>query len=108
MKAPEKYNWDPKWMLDHLIDLYLHLDSKTLAAALANDQRSFSVETFDDAANRMSSVLGRTSVDIQTFKALAQRAKEIDISNKKKDEDYDDAPDEFIGKDIWIANPIQL
>ena len=29
-------------MLDHLIDIYLHLDTKTLAAALANDQRSFS------------------------------------------------------------------
>ena len=42
MKQPEKYNWDPKWMLDHLIDIYLHLDTKTLAAALANDQRSFS------------------------------------------------------------------
>ena len=42
VKQPEKYNWDPKWMLDHLIDIYLHLDTKTLAAALANDQRSFS------------------------------------------------------------------
>ena len=40
VKQPEKYNWDPKWMLDHLIDIYLHLDTKTLAAALANDQRT--------------------------------------------------------------------
>ena len=46
VKSPEKYNWDPKWLLSHLIDIYLHLDSKTLAAAMANDQRSFDMETF--------------------------------------------------------------
>merc|ERR1719471_1315931 len=92
VKQPEKYNWDPKWMLDHLIDIYLHLDTKTLAAALANDQRSFSEETFDDAVSRMGSVLGRSSVDVEAFSGLARRAKEIDAANRKKDEDYDDAP----------------
>ena len=38
MKNPEKYGWDPKWLLSHLIDIYLHLDSEALVTALANDQ----------------------------------------------------------------------
>ena len=38
MKNPEKYGWDPKWLLSHLIDIYLHLDSEALVSALANDQ----------------------------------------------------------------------
>jgi hypothetical protein len=46
VRNPDKYNWDPKWLLSHLIDIYLHLDSPALEAALANDQRSFSMETF--------------------------------------------------------------
>ena len=55
-------------------------------------------ETFDDAVSRMGSVLGRSSVDVEAFSGLARRAKEIDAANRKKDEDYDDAPDEFIGE----------
>merc|ERR1719422_2442493 len=49
VRKPEKYNWDPKWLLSHLIDIYLHLDSDLLAGAMANDQRSFSMETFQGA-----------------------------------------------------------
>ena len=46
VRHPDKYNWDPKWLLSHLIDIYLHLDGPALDAAVANDQRSFSLDTF--------------------------------------------------------------
>ena len=39
-----------------------------------------------------------TPNDIEKFKALAEKAHQITIDNLKKDEDYEDAPDEFIGK----------
>ena len=38
VKNPEKYGWEPKWLLSHLIDIYLHLDSEALITAIANDQ----------------------------------------------------------------------
>ena len=38
VKNPEKYGWDPKWLLSHLIHSYLHLDSDALVTAIANDQ----------------------------------------------------------------------
>jgi ubiquitin conjugation factor E4 B len=46
VKNPEKYGWEPKWLLSHIIDIYLHLDSDLLAQAVANDERSFKIETF--------------------------------------------------------------
>ena len=59
---------------------------------------TFTEDLFDDATSRMASVLGRSSVDVEAFSGLARRAKEMDAANRKKDEDYDDAPDEFIGE----------
>lgn len=97
VRNPDKYNWDPRWLLSHLVDIYLHLDSETLAAAMANDQRSFSMETFQDAMGRIQKNLSRSSIDVANFKALAEKAHEITLANLKKDEDYEDAPDEFIG-----------
>jgi ubiquitin conjugation factor E4 B len=37
-----------------------------------------------------------TPNDIAKFQALAEKAHQITIDNLKKDEDYEDAPDEFI------------
>ena len=47
----------------------------------------------------MEKFLGCSSSDIEKFMALGDKAQEVTIANLKKDEDYDDAPDEFIGKD---------
>ena len=52
VRNSEKYNWDPKWLLSHLVDIYIHLDSDLLAGAMANDQRSFSMETFQVSIHR--------------------------------------------------------
>ena len=39
-----------------------------------------------------------TPNDIAKFQKLAEKAQQITIENLKKDEEYEDAPDEFIGK----------
>merc|ERR1719429_1024756 len=72
VRQPEKYNWDPKWLLSHLVDIYIHLDSDTFAAALANDQRSFSVELFKDVSQRIEKNLSRASSDVTKFQALSE------------------------------------
>ena len=52
----------------------------------------------------MEKFLGSSTSDIEKFMALGDKAQEVTILNLKKDEDYDDAPDEFIGKDpSWRA-----
>jgi len=34
----EKYGWEPRRLLSQLVDIYLHLDCKEFAAALAGDE----------------------------------------------------------------------
>ena len=50
-----------------------------------------------DASVRMEKFLCSSPADIAKFMALGRRAQEVVVVNLKKDEDYDDAPDEFIG-----------
>jgi len=95
VKTPEKYSWDPKWLLSHLIDIYLHLDSQELAVAIANDQRSFKLETFHDTAVRMENTLGRTMQDVQKFRNLGEKANKIVIEKIRQDEEWENVPAEF-------------
>ena len=44
----------------------------------------------------MEKTLNRSIVHIEQFQALTQKTLEISIANAKKDEDFEDAPDEFI------------
>ena len=38
VKEPEKYGFDPKYLLSHLADIYLHLNSDEFARAVARDE----------------------------------------------------------------------
>jgi len=50
VRTPEKYGWEPKRLLNQMTDIYLHLDRSALfPGAIANDERSYSRELFDDA-----------------------------------------------------------
>jgi len=110
VKNPEKYGWEPKWLLSHLIDIYLHLDSDELVTAIANDQRSFKLETFHDTAVRMDKTLCRNNFDCQRFKNLGERANKIVIEKMKQEEDWENYPGEFecaiMGE--LMENPVKL
>ena len=38
VRNPEKYNFQPKALLDQLTDIYLHLDDDTFVKSVAIDQ----------------------------------------------------------------------
>ena len=44
---PEKYGFNPKELLNHLTDIYLHLGGEDLARAIARDERSYRKELFE-------------------------------------------------------------
>ena len=44
---PEKYGFNPKELLNHLTDIYLHLRGDVLARAIATDERSYRKELFE-------------------------------------------------------------
>jgi len=95
VKNPEKYSWDPKWLLSHLIDIYLHLDSPKLIQAIANDQRAFKLTTFQDTARRMEATLGRSSTDVAQFAALGESANKLVVERMKQEVEWDNVPGEF-------------
>lgn len=60
-------------------------------------KRSFRMELFEDAANRMLRVLNSSKMEVMQFQNLAIKANEISIQNIKKEVDFNDAPEEFRG-----------
>jgi ubiquitin conjugation factor E4 B len=95
VKNPEKYGWEPKWLLSHIIDIYLHLACDKMAQAMANDERSFKIETFQDAIKRMESTLNRAQPDIDKFKALFDQANALVIERQQQEDSWENVPEEF-------------
>lgn len=47
VRNPEKYNFDPKWLLRKIVAIYLHFSTQEqFAGAVASDGRSYNHEVF--------------------------------------------------------------
>lgn len=110
VRSPAKYGWDPRRLLGQLADIYLHLSCDEFAAAIAADERSFDPALFDDAANRIQRLNIRSTIELEKFRSLIQKASEICVANQQNDEDYADAPDDFRDPlmDILMDDPGKL
>jgi ubiquitin conjugation factor E4 B len=110
VKNQEKYGWEPRRLLSQLVDIYLHLDCDKFASALAGDERSFSRDLFEEAANRMERANIKASSQVCQFRSLADRAQKIAVQNMRKETDYSDAPEEFRDPlmDTLMDDPVVL
>uniref|UniRef100_UPI00358E0FF2 ubiquitin conjugation factor E4 B isoform X2 n=1 Tax=Myxine glutinosa TaxID=7769 RepID=UPI00358E0FF2 len=110
VENPEKYGFDPRRLLDQLTDIYLHLDCPDFEQALANDQRSYHKELFDDAAGKLQKSGIKTSIAIERFHLLAERVEESVRRIAQAEEDYSDAPEEFRDPlmDTLMMDPVRL
>ena len=43
VRQADKYGWEPRKLLEQLVDIYLHLDSPKFHQAIANDEVSVSL-----------------------------------------------------------------
>ncbi|KAL0871377.1 hypothetical protein ABMA27_005111 [Loxostege sticticalis] len=110
VRRPEKYGWEPRRLLSQLVDIYLHLDTPQFHAALAADERSFRKELFEEAAARLAKSCIKTTTEIERFKALADNAYQIAVSNQQKSDEFADAPEEFRDPlmDTLMTDPVYL
>lgn len=76
VRAPHKFGWDPRKLLSQLFDIYLHLSCDKFAAAIAADERSFDKDFFEKVAIRMNELQLRSSIEIEQFRDLVNRAHE--------------------------------
>jgi len=106
VKKLEKYGWQPKKLFSQLIDIYLHLDCDNFAAALASDELLFCNELFTDAANELERSGIKTTTEIESFVALAERAAVIARDNRARG----DSPEEFRDPlmDNLMEDPVKL
>ncbi|KAF5288784.1 hypothetical protein FQA39_LY15275 [Lamprigera yunnana] len=110
VRNPDKYGWEPRRLLSQLVDIYLHLNCDQFAAAVANDERSFKEELFDDAIVRLERSLIKTPSEIEQFKAFSAKALQIRVDNQKSEDWMADAPDEFKDPvmDTLMTDPVSL
>ncbi|KAH9506359.1 Ubiquitin conjugation factor E4 B [Dermatophagoides farinae] len=92
---PEKYGWDPKYLLDKITDIYLHLKSKKFYQAIANDERSYSHELFKDAASKMERIHIKSQHKIESFLLIISEVEKILEVKKQMEIDFSDAPENY-------------
>ena len=97
VRNADKYGWEPRRLLEQLVDIYLHLDSKKFYGTLANDERSFSLKLFETAASTLDKKAIKCSSEIVRFRNIGEQANNILQRKLKQEEDFSDAPDHFMG-----------
>ncbi|XP_053378562.1 ubiquitin conjugation factor E4 B-like [Mercenaria mercenaria] len=110
VKNPEKYGWEPKKLLNSLTDIYLHLDCPKFCEAIANDERSYRKELFEDAIVRMRRACIKTETEIEKFKNIQDKVEEIVVQKAREERDYGEIPDEFRDAlmDTLMKDPVEL
>lgn len=110
VRNPDKYGWEPRKLLGQLVDIYLHLDCDNFAMALASDERSYRKELFEDAAQRIERAGIKNAIEIEQFRALADKALQCWLARKQSDDSMADAPDEFKDPlmDTIMTDPVLL
>ncbi|OQR76404.1 ubiquitin conjugation factor E4 B-like [Tropilaelaps mercedesae] len=108
VKNGDKYGWDPRRLLNQLVDIYLHLDCEKFEQAIANDERSYRPELFDDAVSRISKAMLKSEAQIRQFEGLAARVQQV--LRERHELDLSDAPDEFRDPlmDTIMEDPVLL
>ncbi|XP_033763599.1 LOW QUALITY PROTEIN: ubiquitin conjugation factor E4 B-like [Pecten maximus] len=110
VKNPDKYGWVPRKLLNTLTDIYLHLDCEAFAKAIADDERSYRKELFDDAIARMTRANIKTHNEIERFGSLQSKIDELVKKKREAEIDYGDIPDEFKDPlmDTLMVDPVIL
>lgn len=94
VKNSEKYNWKPKFVLDMLTDVYLHLECEKFAEAVVGDERSYSKNLFQDVIVCMRKTNIISDSKIQKFTEMANKFEKVKETKVLLDLN-DDAPDHF-------------
>ncbi|KAK8392611.1 hypothetical protein O3P69_014791 [Scylla paramamosain] len=110
VRQADKYGWEPRKLLEQLVDIYLHLDSPKFHQAIANDERSFKRELFETAASKLERAVIKCASEVEAFRSIGEQAYNVLQANQKKDEDYSDAPDHFMDPlmQTLMEDPVEL
>ncbi|KAI1301826.1 Ubiquitin conjugation factor E4 B [Halotydeus destructor] len=108
VKNGKEIGWEPKRLLDHLTNIYLHLDTDRFATAVAGDERSYKKQLFDDALQRLRRAGIKSDLQIVHWSEMS-----IKLENALKsinNVDFSDSPEEFRDAlmDTLMEDPVVL
>ncbi|CAF4084243.1 unnamed protein product [Rotaria magnacalcarata] len=99
VKEPSKCCFDPKRLLEKIVELYCNLaPDERFAEAITRDERSYRPTLFKSAIERIQNRHITTSSRLEVLYNLSQIAERIAEEKSKEEMDLSDAPDEFRGK----------
>ncbi|CAF3348349.1 unnamed protein product [Rotaria sp. Silwood1] len=96
VKEPSKCCFDPKRLLEKIVELYCNLArDERFAEAITRDERSYRPTLFTTAIERIQNRHITTSSRLEILYNLSQHAQRIAEEKSKEEMDLSDAPDDF-------------
>eukprot|EP00027_Filamoeba_sp_ATCC50430_P013678 CAMPEP_0168577114 /NCGR_PEP_ID=MMETSP0413-20121227/20610_1 /TAXON_ID=136452 /ORGANISM="Filamoeba nolandi, Strain NC-AS-23-1" /LENGTH=281 /DNA_ID=CAMNT_0008610839 /DNA_START=167 /DNA_END=1012 /DNA_ORIENTATION=+ len=97
VKDPQRFHFDPRFLLGKLVEIYLHFcDDDNFMNAVVQDARSFKLEVL----HKVSSVLRRSNLlpeeMVQAFEQFTMRAEKMAVTIQTTEEELGEIPDEFL------------
>ncbi|KAK6104598.1 Ubiquitin elongating factor core family protein [Brugia pahangi] len=94
--AVRRFMWEPRALLQQIVNVYLNLSSEKFAECIANDERSYSPDVFSMVLSRLTANNIVPINEIELLKNLADMTQRIWKQKAQNEEDFgDDVPDDF-------------
>uniref|UniRef100_A0A915PGG9 RING-type E3 ubiquitin transferase n=1 Tax=Setaria digitata TaxID=48799 RepID=A0A915PGG9_9BILA len=94
--AVRRFMWEPRALLQQIVNVYLNLSSEKFAECIANDERSYSPDVFSMVLTRLTANSIVPINEIELLKNLADMTERIWKQKAQNEEDFgDDVPDDF-------------
>ena len=107
---PDKLNWKPKQLLQRLVEIYLNIECDKFAIAVANDERSYHGELFNQACNILQKTGIVAAMDFERFYNFGQRVSEMKKEKEQEEIDLGEPPEQYRDAlmDTLMSDPVRL
>ncbi|KAH3765468.1 Ubiquitin conjugation factor E4, core [Pelomyxa schiedti] len=93
---PERYNFNPKLLLDRIVDVYISLGvHPNFPKAMGTDTRSYTPDAFESALEYLRQNRLKSTDDLEKFQQLISKAQQHYLQEQGKESLLGEIPDEF-------------
>lgn len=97
VKNPEKYKFNPRQLLSDMLQVFLNLtEEEEFVKAVAEDQRSYKRELFEQAAYIATKRTLKSETEVAQLLAFMEKV-ELKKESLEAEDDIGEVPDEFLG-----------
>ncbi|CAK4009047.1 related to ubiquitin fusion degradation -2 [Lecanosticta acicola] len=97
LKDAAEYGFHPFQLLSDILSVYINLSSKKpFIEAIARDERSYKAANFTEATRLMQKRAMKSPEELRQWEALGEAVAEEKRLVEEAEEDFDDAPDDFL------------